>query len=122
MIRRPPRSTLFPYTTLFRSDPPFGPPFRAALSVEQLDGHEPDRRLAGVLEVVDHRLVRRVLRIAGITDVVLAGDHCAVGGALAADAAVHDRPEVPVRVRVERAALARLQPDLPHADAVVLEP
>src|SRR5260221_6663224 len=23
MIRRPPRSTLFPYTTLFRSDPPF---------------------------------------------------------------------------------------------------
>src|SRR3712207_8767194 len=28
MIRRPPRSTLFPYTTLFRSDPPpdlYGP-------------------------------------------------------------------------------------------------
>src|SRR3712207_7465413 len=24
MIRRPPRSTLFPYTTLFRSDPPVG--------------------------------------------------------------------------------------------------
>src|SRR5258708_16794671 len=24
MIRRPPRSTLFPYTTLFRSDFPFG--------------------------------------------------------------------------------------------------
>src|SRR2546426_7561447 len=24
MIRRPPRSTLFPYTTLFRSDPPPG--------------------------------------------------------------------------------------------------
>src|SRR2546426_4337937 len=24
MIRRPPRSTLFPYTTLFRSDDPFG--------------------------------------------------------------------------------------------------
>src|SRR3712207_8116780 len=23
MIRRPPRSTLFPYTTLFRSNPPF---------------------------------------------------------------------------------------------------
>src|SRR5256885_11997586 len=23
MIRRPPRSTLFPYTTLFRSEPPF---------------------------------------------------------------------------------------------------
>src|SRR3712207_7634910 len=25
MIRRPPRSTLFPYTTLFRSPPPRGP-------------------------------------------------------------------------------------------------
>src|SRR3712207_8654000 len=25
MIRRPPRSTLFPYTTLFRSDPGLGP-------------------------------------------------------------------------------------------------
>src|SRR2546425_7184517 len=32
MIRRPPRSTLFPYTTLFRSrhldDPPLDPPMR----------------------------------------------------------------------------------------------
>src|SRR3712207_8637467 len=28
MIRRPPRSTLFPYTTLFRSDPARGPPDR----------------------------------------------------------------------------------------------
>src|SRR5690349_23146970 len=26
MIRRPPRSTLFPYTTLFRSGSPFRPP------------------------------------------------------------------------------------------------
>src|SRR2546427_3701976 len=25
MIRRPPRSTLFPYTTLFRSEPPLDP-------------------------------------------------------------------------------------------------
>src|SRR2546426_6373789 len=29
MIRRPPRSTLFPYTTLFRSRPPPEPPQRA---------------------------------------------------------------------------------------------
>src|SRR2546422_7414732 len=28
MIRRPPRSTLFPYTTLFRSLPKFNPPHR----------------------------------------------------------------------------------------------
>src|SRR3989442_8796723 len=33
MIRRPPRSTLFPYTTLFRSleDPELAPPFVALL-------------------------------------------------------------------------------------------
>src|SRR3712207_9413719 len=30
MIRRPPRSTLFPYTTLFRSDPPYIPEFAQA--------------------------------------------------------------------------------------------
>src|SRR2546430_3531491 len=29
MIRRPPRSTLFPYTTLFRSAPGAAPPLRA---------------------------------------------------------------------------------------------
>src|SRR3712207_9133076 len=32
MIRRPPRSTLFPYTTLFRSVYCFGPTFRAERS------------------------------------------------------------------------------------------
>src|SRR2546422_3997320 len=49
MIRRPPRSTLFPYTTLFRSadrDPPFVSPEirqpRFALS-PQTGGCEPDR-------------------------------------------------------------------------------
>src|SRR5258708_27741478 len=38
MIRRPPRSTLFPYTTLFRSDPiSFFPPFsKVRASVEAL--------------------------------------------------------------------------------------
>src|SRR5258707_6589701 len=33
MIRRPPRSTLFPYTTLFRSRPPPTPRRRARISV-----------------------------------------------------------------------------------------
>jgi len=31
MIRRPPRSTLFPYTTLFRSPQPYRPVLRAVL-------------------------------------------------------------------------------------------
>src|SRR2546430_11099352 len=36
MIRRPPRSTLFPYTTLFRSPVPLGPDF--AFAVDGLVG------------------------------------------------------------------------------------
>src|SRR2546427_7585707 len=40
MIRRPPRSTLFPYTTLFRSDPVFPSPRRREVLPE-------DRRAAG---------------------------------------------------------------------------
>src|SRR3712207_7570578 len=36
MIRRPPRSTLFPYTTLFRSDEIFGPVL-TVLRVDTLD-------------------------------------------------------------------------------------
>src|SRR4051812_49886847 len=37
MIRRPPRSTLFPYTTLFRSEPP-GPRDRQQHADVQLSG------------------------------------------------------------------------------------
>src|SRR2546430_10236522 len=42
MIRRPPRSTLFPYTTLFRSDRPAVAPQRGKIGVEQLHGSEVD--------------------------------------------------------------------------------
>src|SRR3712207_7603107 len=49
MIRRPPRSTLFPYTTLFRSGrPPF---FRELCPL--VDWREPAR----------HRIEKRVMRI-----------------------------------------------------------
>src|SRR3712207_7405723 len=41
MIRRPPRSTLFPYTTLFRSDVDRQP---LELLVERLARAEPERR------------------------------------------------------------------------------
>src|ERR1044071_8970820 len=54
MIRRPPRSTLFPYTTLFRSAVPLGhlaPPFRPCLEVAQL--HAQDRPLDAVHPVVE---------------------------------------------------------------------
>src|SRR3712207_7417827 len=47
MIRRPPRSTLFPYTTLFRSEPAPGPPARRGGRVagdSQLAGRDEGRR------------------------------------------------------------------------------
>src|SRR5258708_27392517 len=50
MIRRPPRSTLFPYTTLFRSGLDLGGPLTGDLALEQdlvsLVGLEPVRRRA----------------------------------------------------------------------------
>src|SRR3712207_8931878 len=50
MIRRPPRSTLFPYTTLFRSFPaggathPRGGSEGSSPAVRRPSGHGPDRR------------------------------------------------------------------------------
>src|SRR2546425_10109992 len=52
MIRRPPRSTLFPYTTLFRSLER-GAPVVAAL-VPQPDVLQVERRLHGVIHVNAH--------------------------------------------------------------------
>src|SRR5690242_21314823 len=45
MIRRPPRSTLFPYTTLFRSRPQVA---RAQLAEQRPKGHD-HRRLTGLM-------------------------------------------------------------------------
>src|SRR3712207_7744101 len=68
MIRRPPRSTLFPYTTLFRSDGDVGP--RLAVGAQQvLEVHpvqlvarqDQDHR-AGVLDHVADLLPDRVGR------------------------------------------------------------
>src|SRR2546426_7597730 len=54
MIRRPPRSTLFPYTTLFRSAPGRDQEL-GALDAQQA-GHPVDRNLRAGLGVDDHRL------------------------------------------------------------------
>src|SRR2546427_3778186 len=57
MIRRPPRSTLFPYTTLFRSrfpqqaDPPAGDPGTRALAATD---QEPLRRADGAERSEEH--------------------------------------------------------------------
>src|SRR2546422_4720996 len=52
MIRRPPRSTLFPYTTLFRSPPPRGREVdgeRGPLARCRIDEHQPAVRIHGTL-------------------------------------------------------------------------
>src|SRR5436309_7849626 len=51
MIPRPPRSTLFPYTTLFRSDGVVG------------HAHQLDALLTGVAGAVDHHLDRKSTRL-----------------------------------------------------------
>src|SRR3712207_7782696 len=53
MIRRPPRSTLFPYTTLFRS---FNNAYRDQLAAKGLvvSGVSPDGQLVEIVELKDH--------------------------------------------------------------------
>src|SRR5258708_11669960 len=53
MIRRPPRSTLFPYTTLFRSEPVSLPTVPVAVSpVEQLSVTLAEPKAAAICEAV----------------------------------------------------------------------
>src|SRR5947208_5363179 len=79
MIRRPPRSTLFPYTTLFRSRPePLGQPLPAA-GVEQ-DGVED-----------------------GAVDVVLALVKCTVADPYGPSAAIAGEPVKPLLGQVSAA-------------------
>src|SRR3712207_8723159 len=56
MILRPPRSTLFPYTTLFRSEAGGGAQYRAGAALPaQEDG---DHKLGGAEHVVGRVIVR----------------------------------------------------------------
>src|SRR2546430_10462862 len=58
MIRRPPRSTLFPYTTLFRSLPP---PLIPDSGIEECHGIAPGAPASGELRQ-RHALVRLLLQ------------------------------------------------------------
>src|SRR5260370_29271692 len=80
MIRRPPRSTLFPYTTLFRSSlvrPPLGSFRRGDLAGEGRD-RRPDRSEEHTSELQSHlNLVCRLLlekKKTTLTDVTDRGD------------------------------------------------
>src|SRR5256884_5627306 len=61
MIRRPPRSTLFPYTTLFRSDPGAAREGRGPDRAQLLKGRGGEIRLEAVLA---HQAARDVLQLA----------------------------------------------------------
>src|SRR3712207_7412598 len=75
MIRRPPRSTLFPYTTLFRSLGPHEPlrpvDVRAEANALLLDREDPALAIAPApLDLLGHRAVahREDLGAAGVGD------------------------------------------------------
>src|SRR3712207_8012658 len=59
MIRRPPRSTLFPYTTLFRSEVGIGDPVQRG-EVRQVDQRQVDHLRLAPAERVAMRLERAV--------------------------------------------------------------
>src|SRR5256885_7660786 len=57
MIRRPPRSTLFPYTTLFRSADWLHVIVTTRLGEDELHGHHADRRFLSVEELPEDEAV-----------------------------------------------------------------
>src|SRR2546421_4224534 len=68
MIRRPPRSTLFPYTTLFRSVVPFTlrhfhiGPRRRALAPRPVQNRKADEKLGHALDRARRRVLAKRLR------------------------------------------------------------
>src|SRR5687768_17836746 len=61
MIRRPPRSTLFPYTTLFRSDRPASTRFRDRIECERADVADEIGRHTSELQSRLHLVCRLLL-------------------------------------------------------------
>src|SRR5256885_12119455 len=66
MIRRPPRSTLFPYTTLFRSAPAATPIERALLPVKSIN--RGDVIVFKYPEEPDRDFIKRVIGLPGESD------------------------------------------------------
>src|SRR3712207_8827008 len=68
MIRRPPRSTLFPYTTLFRSHEPLGDRRARQLERERAEGRAPDLLVEMPSTVRADRDLRRAYEEAAAQD------------------------------------------------------
>src|SRR5256884_7620081 len=63
MIRRPPRSTLFPYTTLFRSIRKRSKPLLLAFRIQLLEGADRHEKFAANFEIQRHAcLFERLFR------------------------------------------------------------
>src|SRR2546430_13654068 len=98
MIRRPPRSTLFPYTTLFRSHPDAGDLLQAhgrrvvLVRVGDADAHHGTLHVAGLDELVHHgaRQIDRDGEAVARGEAVVTRDRRVDADHLAAD--VHERP------------------------------
>src|SRR6266496_5811621 len=67
MIRRPPRSTLFPYTTLFPSPPPHAPPADPR-APRRLPHGQVDEGARARRQAVDRERRQRALRVAEVAD------------------------------------------------------
>src|SRR3712207_5744634 len=124
MIRRPPRSTLFPYTTLFRSDAKrfagFENPFKATdgrLRVRRAAGGQdeprgpPHRRNVG--DVYGYGLVAYVLRRGPALEVMPADEHVGCGDPVAL-AEPEDGAVVPDGYQHLERWLGELARDLAH--------
>src|SRR2546422_8947662 len=94
MIRRPPRSTLFPYTTLFRSDATLERTVISAGNAAVAGTQEIERKLVASLKREHATLVRQVAR---------------------ARAAVYPRGQPQERVLTPASFLVRYGPDLVDA-------
>src|SRR2546426_3976487 len=108
MIRRPPRSTLFPYTTLFRSDADLGEAVHVGLARSEVAA------LHGVVEQPEHR-VTVVLVVLRRVDAALGGDRVrASGGVLEAEAG-----DVVPELGERRGGRRPSEPRTDHDDAVL---
>src|SRR3712207_6938728 len=63
MIRRPPRSTLFPYTTLFRSDVAAHPEFAGLRTTKTIDGRPVTGWFTEDFTLAELRTLRAVERL-----------------------------------------------------------
>src|SRR2546429_4526933 len=133
MIRRPPRSTLFPYTTLFRSRQPLALELRLAVDVERVRrvglpvrpgpptvehvvGGEVDERRAEGLAGRGECLDRLGVQGEGACPVVLSLVHAVVGRGVDDARRSEVRQDRPDPARVEDVELAaRERNDLPGA-------